>query len=184
MAQNSPAWDYPVRILLEPQIEGRNRRTTLLRWILAIPHFLLVGAGTIGSNGVLATVAQVCAVISWFAILFTGKEPRGLWDLRCMVLRWRFRVMAYALFLRDEYPPLGDGDYPATVSVDWPDRRDRLSVALRLVFVIPHIIVLLFLGVAAAICALLSWFAILFTGRLPAGLAGFIRNVGRSVCPG
>ncbi len=169
---------YPVTITLEPVTESRNRLTTAFRMILAIPHALLVGASTLGSNGVLGTVAGVCAVISWFAIVFTGKEIRGLWDLRHMYLRWRLRVQAYVFLLRDEYPPFGDADYPATLTLEWPEAdRDRLSVGLRLIYAIPQVVVLAVLAVAAVVCAIIGWFAIVFTGRMPGGLAGFIRNV-------
>ncbi len=102
-----------------------------------------------------------------------------MWDLRRLILCWRYHVMAYALFLRDEYPPFGDGDYPAAIRVDWPNRRDRLLVAFRLILVNPHAVVLLFLAAAAELCAILAWFAILFTGRMPSGLAGFIGDVTR-----
>jgi hypothetical protein len=174
----SSASSYPVTITLEPAIERRNRLTTAFRIILALPHTLLVGASTLGANGVLGSVAAACALISWFAIVFTGKEPRGLWDLRHMYLRWRLRVQAYVFLLRDEYPPFGDAGYPATLTLDWPEQaRDRLSVGLRLIYAIPQVIVLFCLAIAVFVCTIIAWFAILFTGSLPAGLGGFVRNV-------
>ncbi len=169
---------YPVTISIEPTIDGRNRLTTFFRLILAIPHQILVGSSNVGVQGVLGTVAWVCAVISWFAILFTGHEPRGLWDLRHFYMRWRLRAQAYVLLLRDEYPPFGDGEYPATLTLEWPDGpRNRLSVFLRLIYAIPQVIVLLFLIVASFVCVVIGWFAILFAGRFPEGLATFVRNV-------
>jgi hypothetical protein len=171
---------YPVDIAVDPVIEGRNRLTTGFRFILVIPHQIWVGVTNVGSAGVLGAVALVCAVISWFAIVFTGEEPRGLWDLRHFYMRWRLRAIAYFYLLRDEYPPFGDGDYPATLQLEWPDApRDRVSVGLRLIYAIPHIIIVAVLVLAALVCALISWFAIVFTGQMPEGLAGFIRNVVR-----
>ncbi len=182
MAKAAAPAPYPVDIRLEPQTVERNRLTVGFRLILAIPHEILVASsnfgGSFGVNGALGAVALVCAVISWFAIVFTGREPRGLWDLRAFYMRWRLRAMAYIVLLRDEYPPFGDGDYPATLAMDWPDQpRDRLSVGLRPIYAIPHIILLVFLFIAATVCAIIGWFAILFTGRMPQGLALFIRNV-------
>ena len=119
---------YPVDIDVQPQLAERNRLTVAFRFILAIPHILIVGGGPIavgfglgsrggfgywgnfGSNGVLGVAAGVCAVIAWFAILFTSAHPRGLWDFCHLYLRWRIRAMAYMALLRDEYPPFGDGE--------------------------------------------------------------------------
>ena len=79
--------------------------------------------GTGGSPRRLATgvvVAFVCAVIAWFAIMFTGRHPDGLWGLAAFYIRWRVRAGSYVALLRDEYPPFGDGDYPVAVYVERP----------------------------------------------------------------
>jgi hypothetical protein len=75
-----------------------NRWLPLVKWLLAIPHFILL---------VFLWLAAVVAVImAWFAILFTGRYPRGLFDFVLGVLRWGNRVAAYAFILvTDEYPP-------------------------------------------------------------------------------
>src|SRR3990172_12114697 len=93
---------YPITFDVEPQFADRNRLTVGFRLILAIPHLLLVGApggagfaagiGTGGfasasGNGVLGTAAFVMAVISWFAIVFTGRHPRGLWEFARFYMR-------------------------------------------------------------------------------------------------
>ena len=66
----------------------------------------------------------------------------------------------------------------ATLQLEWPDEpRDRVSVGL--IYAIPHIVIVAVLVAAALVCALVSWFAIVFTGRLPEGLAAFVRNVVR-----
>ena len=57
------------------------------------------------SGGVLGAVAAVTAMIAWFAIVFTGRHPHGLWSLAAFHLRWRVRATAYITLLRDEYPP-------------------------------------------------------------------------------
>jgi hypothetical protein len=78
--------------------QGLNRWLPLVKWLLAIPHYILL---------VFLTIAAVVAVIiAWFAILFTGRYPRGLFDFVLGVLRWGNRVVAYAFVLvTDEYPP-------------------------------------------------------------------------------
>jgi hypothetical protein len=75
-----------------------NRWLPLVKWLLAIPHFILLVF--------LWLAAVVAVIIAWFAILFTGRYPRGLFDFVLGVLRWGNRVVAYAFVLvTDEYPP-------------------------------------------------------------------------------
>ena len=183
---------HPVRIDVEPALEGRNRLTTAFRLILAIPHLILVGgplsvalawggsggpegnAESGSSGGLLGLVAGVCAIMAWFAIIFTGRHPIGLWKICAFYLRWRVRAAAYTTLLRDEYPPFGDGPYPATLDLPSAEgERNRLTVALRIILVIPHLVLLAFLGVAWGITSILAWFAILFTGRFPKSLYRF-----------
>src|SRR5690606_20408720 len=110
----------------------------------------------------------------WFAIVFGGTYPRGLRDLARFYLRWRVRAAAYTALLRDEYPPFGDGEYPARAVLGRePVERDRVSVAFRLILVLPHLLALWFLGAAWALTTVIAWFSILFTGRYPVGLYGF-----------
>ena len=74
-----------------------NRWLPLVKWFLAIPHYIVVAC--------LAIAAIVCVVIAWFAILFTGRYPRGLFDFVVGVSRWGLRVGAYAFLLTtDQYP--------------------------------------------------------------------------------
>jgi hypothetical protein len=165
---------YPASIEVEPQLSGRNRLTSAFRPILAIPHLLLVGGLNLTSVGGLGAVAWIAALISWFALLFTGKQPAGLWDLQHLYLRWRVRTLTYATLLVDNYPPFGDSNYPARLLLTAPEgTRDRLSIGLRLIYAIPQLMVLIFLLLAWAVTTLFAWFAILFTGRMPEGLAAF-----------
>jgi hypothetical protein len=78
--------------------QGLNRWLPIVKWLLAIPHYVLL---------VFLSIAAVVAVIvAWFAILFTGRYPRSLFDFVLGVLRWGNRVTAYALVLvTDQYPP-------------------------------------------------------------------------------
>jgi hypothetical protein len=75
-----------------------NRWLPLVKWLLAIPHYIVLIF--------LALAAIVSVIVAWFAILFTGRYPRGLFDFVVGVLRWGNRVGAYAFVLvTDEYPP-------------------------------------------------------------------------------
>ncbi|MGH9044903.1 MAG: DUF4389 domain-containing protein [Acidimicrobiales bacterium] len=179
MSQLSP--QYPITVDLEAQLTGRNRVTTLFRAILAIPHLFLVGGLAVGigaggwrTGGALATAAFSMAIISWFAVVFTGSLPQGLWDFVAYFMRWRVRAVAYLMLLRDDYPPFGDLPYPVTYEVGFPSApRDRLSVGLRLIYVIPHLVVLIGVNIAWMITTIISWFAIVFTGKYPQGLYHF-----------
>jgi hypothetical protein len=171
---------YPVTYNVEPQIAERNRLTVAFRFILAIPHLLLVGGPGFGigvgsdRTGVLGTVAAIAAFINWFIIVFTGRANEGLLSLQQYYLRWRARALAYEALLRDEYPPFGDGDYP--VSADFPvvvEGRNRWTVGFRFLLVIPQAIVLFFVLIAWVVTAIIGWFAVLFTRRYPDGLWQF-----------
>ena len=75
-----------------------NRWLPLVKWLLAIPHYIVLFF--------LYVAVFVVCVIAWFAILFTGRYPRGLFDFVVGVKRWELRVAAYALVLTtDRYPP-------------------------------------------------------------------------------
>jgi hypothetical protein len=201
----SPPSPYPITFDVEPQLTDRNRLTVAFRIILAIPHLILVGgpgfalggggfflrrnvdwggnggiAWGLPGNGVMGAVAAVSAMIAWFAILFANQHPRGLWDFARFYMRWRTRAVAYTAFLRDEYPPFGEAAYPTTYEVDCPDMpRNKWSVGLRMFYVIPHVVVLLFLSIAWAVTSVIAWFAILFTGAYPEGLYRFAVGVMR-----
>jgi hypothetical protein len=78
--------------------EGLNRWLPLVKWLLAIPHYIVLVF--------LWLAGLVAVIIAWFAILFTGRYPRGLFDFVLGVLRWTNRVVGYAFILvTDEYPP-------------------------------------------------------------------------------
>lgn len=188
---------HPVRIHVEPALDHRNRLTTAVRPLLAIPHLILVGAPIAlmlswnsgpnatthtewSAGGVFGALAAAAAFIGWFAILFTGRYPAGLRDLVALYLRWRVRVVAYTTLLRDEYPPFGDAPYPASLEMQLPDGpRDRLTVAFRPILVIPQLLAIWVLGVVWAFTTIFAWFAILFTGRYPTSLYNFAIGVFR-----
>ncbi|HZP26793.1 MAG TPA: DUF4389 domain-containing protein [Dehalococcoidia bacterium] len=176
---------HPVVYRVIPPEGARQRLSVAFRLILAIPHILLVGGpgislGQAARTGVLGAVADICAFINWFAIVFTGRAIQGLMDLQIFYLKWRARALAYEALLRDEYPPFGDGDYPVTTEfLAVREGRNRWTVGFRLILIIPQVLVLLVLLVAWFLTAVVGWFAILFIGHYPEGLWRFGEGVMR-----
>ena len=162
------AMSYPVGYEVTPQLSDRNRITALFRIVLAIPHLIIVSA--------FSYVVQAIAIISWLAIVITGNMPRGLWNFTVGYMRWRTRANAYILLHRDEYPPfsMDEDPYPAAfVSGEYPASRNRLTVLLRLIWMIPIAIYAMIIGIIAAILYLIMWLLIIVTGSAPEGLYNF-----------
>jgi uncharacterized protein DUF4389 len=178
---------YPVSVSVEPALTNRNRLTAAFRLILAIPHIILVGGVGLGAAyrndsatsvggevGLLGAVAFFLAIVSWFTIVFAGTHIVGIRQFTSFYLRWRMRALAYLMLLVDPYPPFGDAPYPASIEiVDPVGRRDRLSVAFRLLLAIPHFIALFFVLLAWCLTTIVAWFVILFTATYPDGLYDF-----------
>jgi len=163
---------YPLRFDIEYP-EQLSRWLIFVKWLLAIPHFLILYA--------LSAVANVITFIAFFAILFTGRYPRGLFDFVVNIYRWQENVFAYYGLFRDEYPPFSweAGKYPVTFEVDYPESLSRWLIFVKWLLAIPHIIVLFFLYIVALVVWVIVWFAILFTGRFPRGLFDFLVGVSR-----
>jgi hypothetical protein len=170
---------YPATFTFDPPEKVANWRP-LVNWLLAIPHYAVLYA--------LRILGEVIAVISWFAIVFTGKLPESFANIQSMWMRYELRVYPFAAFMREEYPPFAftmspsDHGEDARSTVEFRPElidRNRLTVGFRLILVIPHVIVLVLLGIAAAVVALIGFFAVLFTGRWPTGLRDFVLNVYR-----
>ena len=161
--------DYPAQIDVQTPDKVANWRP-LVHWIMAIPHLII--------SYVLTIVAEVVAVIAWFAILFTGRMPEGMANVICLALRYQARTQAFVGFLHEEYPPFDfsttPGDPGGTpVRIDFRPAlggRNRLTCALRIIWMIPAAIVTLIIAIIGAICWLIGLFAVLFTGKWPAAL--------------
>ena len=176
--------NFPVSVECGVQVTGRNRLTTLLRPILAIPHAILVGplywSSRTGGAGLIGAAAYVLSIVSWFLLLITGQQPKGIREFSEYYLRWRTRALAYMALFVDPYPPFGDGVYPATIAVVDPGAsRDRASIAVRLILAIPHLIVLCVLLIAWFVVTVIAWFVILFTGSYPQSPLPFALGVMR-----
>jgi hypothetical protein len=161
---------YPLRFDVEYP-EKLSRLLKFFKGLLAIPHWIILYA--------LMAVAQAITVVAWFAILFTGRYPKGLFDFVVGIYRWQYNVGAYVLLLRDDYPPfsLSAGQYPVTFDIEYPERLSRLLIFVKWLLIIPNLIVLLFLVIVYGITLVIAWFAILFTARYPEGLFRFAVGV-------
>jgi hypothetical protein len=145
---------------------------------IAIPHFFVLFFLLIGS--------AILSFITFWAILFTGRFPRGMWDYQVNLLRWMLRLSARLNNLSDGYPAFGlsAADPAVVLEAEYPERSSRglllLRVFLGMIYVyIPHGICLLFLSLAAAIVRFIAFWVVLFTGNYPAGMHEFMVGVMR-----
>lgn len=148
--------------------EPRDRLTSAFRYILAIPHMVI--------SGVWSYLVQVLSVIQWFIILFTGQRNEGIWKLQRSWLAYTARVTGYEALLFDPWPKIGEepGSEPTTFRLDFVAEANRLTNALRLLWMIPALILLMIISIGAFFVAIASWFAILFTGVQPRGMFDFL----------
>jgi len=160
---------YPVQLDLEAPLQIARWRP-LVHWILAIPHL-----------AVLYVLSGVLGVVAWFAILFTGTIPEGLFDFMVTVLRYQWRTYSYVGFMRESYPPfdftasnLDTGIDPARLSIAYPEQLSRGLIFVKWLLVIPHFIALCFIGIGALFVAIAGFFAVLFTGHWPEGVRKFL----------
>jgi hypothetical protein len=165
---------YPISYEVDSALEGRNRLTTFFRYIVAIPWLIVAY--------VYGIVAEIAAVIAWFAIVFTGKYPQGIYDFNAGYLRMVSRVNGFEYLLTDGWPPFGGDDdpaYPIRIGVAPPlDAYSRLKTGLRFLVGIPVMLLAIVQAIILTVCALIGWFAILFTGKLPEGLFNPMRSAG------
>ena len=190
---------YPVRIEGELDTE-LSRWLWLVKWILAIPHYIVLA--------LLWLTLLVLTIVAFFAILFTGRYPRGIFDFNVGVLRWTWRVAfySYGALGTDRYPPftLDDvPDYPARLEVAYPERLSRGLVLVKwwLLAIPQYIVTGIFLGGGSyaasrvdewfwgigfetgliGILVLFAGVALLFTTRYPGGLFEFAMGLDRWV---
>ncbi|MFC5748420.1 DUF4389 domain-containing protein [Actinomadura rugatobispora] len=187
----------PVRVDARLE-EPLSRWLWLVKWLLLIPHYIVLFF--------LWIAVWVVTVISFFAILITGRYPRGMFDFTLGVLRWSWRVgvYGYSALATDRYPPftLGDvEDYPARLRIEYPERLSRGLVLVKWwLLAIPHYLVLaVFTGASTSgtgnddsmylwaawipglinLLLLFAVIALLFTARYPHGLFEFVLGMDR-----
>jgi hypothetical protein len=179
---------YPVQFDVEYPDRELNRLTTGFRIFMAIPIAIVLG--TLGGESTAyagdhwqagATFGGLLTFTPLLLILFRQKYPRWWFDWNLELLRFQNRVGAYLALLDDQYPST-DEHQSVRLELPYPDAKQDLNRWLPLVkwlLAIPHLIVLLFLWIAAFFVVIFAWFAILFTGRYPRGLFEFVVGVGR-----
>jgi len=176
---------YPVTITGELTVPPA-RGWWLIKWLLAIPHCVVLAF--------LWLAFIVVWVIAFFAILFTGRFPRGLFDFNVGVLRWTWRVgfYSYEALGTDKYPPftLKSVDYPADLQVEYPEKLSKGLVLVKWwLLAIPHyIIVAIFQGCGGEektwpglvfVLAIIAGFVLLFTGKYPESIFKLVVGLNR-----
>jgi Domain of unknown function (DUF4389) len=187
---------HPVRLegRLQPDL---SRWLWLVKWLLAIPHYIVLFF--------LWIAFVLLTIVVFFAILFTGRYPRGIFDFNVGVMRWSWRVgfYSYAALGTDRYPPFTLGpapDYPATLDVAYPEKLSRGLVLVKWwLLAIPHYILLaIFLGGGGygaskyddswggtpgliLVLVFFAGIALLFTTRYPPGIFDFALGLDRWV---
>ena len=157
--------DYPVQLGIVRQAEY-HRWLPLVKWLLAIPHFFVLVFLGIG--------AFVALIVAFFAVLFTGGYPRGMFDFVVGVQRWSLRVSAYVYLTVDDYPPFSledDPSYPVRLEIAYPEAGvDNWRPLVHWLLIIPYAIVAGALVSVAGIITIIAFFAILFTREYPRGM--------------
>lgn len=183
--QQSP---YPVQFAVDYPDRDLSRVTTVFRIFAIIPIAIVLGTvsgGTwqwsYGHGG--TTAAAGAGGLLFFGpllmILFRRKYPRWWFNWNLELQRFSNRVGIYFVLMDDQYPSTDDHQ---SVHLDYayPDAEHDLNRWLPLVkwlLAIPHYIVLFFLDIAAVVVVIVTWFTILFTGRYPRGMFGFVEGV-------
>jgi hypothetical protein len=154
--------------------ERRNRLTSAFRYLLALPHLIVLG--------VWGYVAELLAFLQWFVIVFTGRRNEGMWSFQRSYLGYNTRVTSYVSLAFDEpYPNFGSlwrGE-PVAFDLAYRSEANRLTNALRLIWMIPALFIAIFLGIAQGVVLFVSWLVIIFTGKQPRGMFDFIARVNR-----
>lgn len=161
---------HPIHFDAEYALE-RNRLTVFFRLLLAIPWIIVVSLW--------GMVAYLAAIGSWFAMLFTGRHPQGLYDFIAGFIRFSGRAGAWMMLLTDEWPgfsPKEDLDYPIKISVDPPQGEySRAKTFFKLLLYFPQMVLSYGLGLLVQGAAGITWVRVLFTGKQSATMHDALR---------
>jgi hypothetical protein len=160
---------YPVQYEAD-YVEKRSRLTTFFRLITAIPAMVLTFFYVLA--------AEVVVFIAWFALLFTGRYPEGMYRFVAGAVRNSSRLQAYYSLLTDQYPPWNgeeETSYPIRVHIAPPkEKYSRAKVFFRIILLIPVYIIQYVYNIMMQVGAFCAWIVIVITGKQPEGLQNFI----------
>ncbi|HEX2050121.1 MAG TPA: DUF4389 domain-containing protein [Actinomycetota bacterium] len=181
--------EYPARLSVDYPDRDLNRLTTFFRLLVAIPILVVLstvagGAWEWGYDKGREAAAAAGGPLFFgplLMIVFRQKYPRWWFDFNLQLTRFSTRVSSYLALMSDRYPST-DEEQAVHVELEYPNVKQDLNRWLPLVkwlLAIPHYVVLLFLTIASVVAVIVSWFAILFTGRYPRSLFDFVEGVMR-----
>ena len=180
MNEQQPVPSFPFAKIAIPHPASSDRLTCFFRIFCVIPAaiilVLLVGISTKDARWAGPGILLLPTVL---AILFRKKYPRWWFDWNVSLTKFSARIGAYLLMLRDEYPALAEDQF-VNIELRYPDAAKELLRGMPLVkwfLAIPHIFILVFLGISVVFVTIIAWFAILFTGKYPAGMHEFVVGV-------
>jgi len=142
-----------------------SRWLPLVKWLLAIPHYIVLAFVAIG--------AFFVSIYAFFAVLFTGRYPRGAFDYMVGMLRWLYRVAAYVHLMTDAYPPFtlqDDPSYPVRVNVDYPEHVERWRPLVQWLLIWPYLVIAGVLYWLTGLLTIVAFFTVLFTKQIPRGV--------------
>ena len=161
--------EYPVNLKIEYP-EKSNKSTALFRLVLIIPIILILA--------LICSYAEALSIAVALMIIFKEKYPTWWFDWNVGITKFIYRIAAYGLLLRDEYPSTDD-EQAIQVDLPYPDVKKDLNRWMPLVkwiLVIPHIIVLIFLFIGVMFSTIFALLAILLTGKYPQKIFNFVEG--------
>jgi hypothetical protein len=185
-----PNGAYPATLHIDYVDTPRDRLTVFFRIITMIPIVFLLGSIGGGSfsdydaNGSGSSAIYSGAAVLFLPVLlmivFRQKYPRWWFDFNLAMLNFSTRVGAYVGLLTDEYPST-DEEQGVHITLEYPDasQLNRWLPLVKWLLAIPHYVVLFFLYIVAVILIILSWFAILLSGKFPRGIHDYLVGVTR-----
>src|SRR5918992_4461344 len=159
-----PAPYYPAAFEISYPQE-LNRWLPLVKWLLVIPHLLVLTVLGIGAFFVL--------IWAFFAVLFTGRWPRAAFDYLVGTIRWAYRVVAYFHLMTDAYPPFSFADepgYPVRLHIEYPERIANWRPLVQWLLAIPYLFVAGVLYWLTGVLTFVAFFCVLFTKQIPRDL--------------
>lgn len=163
---------YPVRFDVQYP-SGERRFMILVRWLLVIPHLIVLAF--------VEFLYTLVGLLTAFVILFTGRMPDRAYRVLCGYLRWDYNATAYILF-HNRYPPFNwnEDEYGLVAfEVDRQEQYNRWLPFVKWLLAVPHHLILLALSIAGLFVYLYVLAAVLVTGVYPRGAFEFLVGVGR-----